>query len=99
VIGTPRKLIEGEFKLSQGGDARLYDITKEDQKFLMVEGIIQPPTPVTQMILVQNWFEELKRLVPAGNREFGRLPLEPGHQMVLKCGYLRRSTSLVTSLP
>ena len=23
------------------------------------------PTPVTEMILVQNWFEELKRLVPA----------------------------------
>jgi hypothetical protein len=22
------------------------------------------PTPVTEMILVQNWFEELKRLVP-----------------------------------
>jgi len=24
--------------------------------------------PVTEMILVQNWFEELKRLVPAGKK-------------------------------
>ena len=23
-------------------------------------------TPVTEMILIQNWFEELKRLVPTG---------------------------------
>jgi hypothetical protein len=23
------------------------------------------PTPVTEMTLVQNWFEDLKRLVPA----------------------------------
>jgi hypothetical protein len=26
------------------------------------------PLPVTELILVQNWFEELKRLVPAGKR-------------------------------
>jgi hypothetical protein len=26
------------------------------------------PTPVNEMILVQNWFEELKRLVPAGKK-------------------------------
>jgi hypothetical protein len=24
------------------------------------------PSPVTELILVQNWFEELKRLVPTG---------------------------------
>jgi hypothetical protein len=26
------------------------------------------PTPVTEMILVQNWFEDLKRLVPIGKK-------------------------------
>jgi hypothetical protein len=26
------------------------------------------PTPVTEMILVQNWFEELKRLAPSGKK-------------------------------
>jgi hypothetical protein len=26
------------------------------------------PTPVTEMILVENWFEELKRLSPSGKK-------------------------------
>ena len=26
------------------------------------------PTPVTEMVLVQNWFEELKRLAPTGKK-------------------------------
>jgi hypothetical protein len=26
------------------------------------------PAPVTEMTLVQNWFEELKRLVPIGKK-------------------------------
>jgi hypothetical protein len=26
------------------------------------------PAPVTEMILVQNWFEELKRLAPSGKK-------------------------------
>ncbi len=32
----------------------------------MVELDQRRPTPVTEMILVQNWFEELKRLCPTG---------------------------------
>jgi hypothetical protein len=30
----------------------------------MVKDGERKPQPVTEMILVQNWFEELKRLVP-----------------------------------
>jgi hypothetical protein len=26
------------------------------------------PAPVTEMVFVQNWFEELKRLVPTGKK-------------------------------
>jgi hypothetical protein len=26
------------------------------------------PTPVTEMILIQNWFKELKSLVPMGKK-------------------------------
>jgi hypothetical protein len=29
---------------------------------------VEPEQPVTQINLVLNWFEELKRLVPAGSR-------------------------------
>jgi hypothetical protein len=32
----------------------------------MVKGEERKPTPVTEMILIHNWFEELKRLVPTG---------------------------------
>jgi hypothetical protein len=26
------------------------------------------PTPITELILVQNWFEELRRLVPSSKK-------------------------------
>ena len=40
-----------------------YDLTPNDQKFLMVKESEQEST-VTQINVVLNWFEELKRLVP-----------------------------------
>ena len=36
--------------------------------FLMVKSEQKKPEPVTEIILVQNWFEELKRLVPDGKK-------------------------------
>jgi hypothetical protein len=37
-----------------------------DGRFIMVRGPEGPaPAPVTQMVLVLNWFEELKRLAPS----------------------------------
>jgi len=47
---------------------RSYDLSLDGQRFLMVKMDERKPTPVTDMILVQNWFEELKRLVPAGKK-------------------------------
>jgi hypothetical protein len=34
----------------------------------MVKRDERKPQPVTEMILVMNWFDELKRLVPGGKR-------------------------------
>jgi hypothetical protein len=34
----------------------------------MVKQEQRKPSPVTEMILVQNWFKELKKLVPAGKK-------------------------------
>jgi hypothetical protein len=34
----------------------------------MVKREERPFIPVTEMILIQNWFEELKRLAPADKR-------------------------------
>jgi hypothetical protein len=30
----------------------------------MVQPVEQPPLPVAQIVIVQNWLEELKRLAP-----------------------------------
>jgi hypothetical protein len=43
---------------------RPYDVTADGRRFLVVETKERPPIKVTEMILIQNWAEELKRLVP-----------------------------------
>ncbi len=45
---------------------RSYDLSLDSQRFLMVKLEERKPTPVTKITLVQNWFEELKRLVSTG---------------------------------
>jgi hypothetical protein len=45
---------------------RGYDVTPDGRRFLMVETKERPPIKATQMILVQNWVEELKRRVAGG---------------------------------
>ena len=60
--GTPHLLFEGPFRAD--GPARTYDVTHDGQRFLMVQEVQRPPARVSQMVLVQNWVEELKRLAP-----------------------------------
>jgi Tol biopolymer transport system component len=47
---------------------RSWDLSLDGQRFLMTKRENRKPTPVTEMILVQNWFEDLKRLVPIGKK-------------------------------
>ena len=42
------------------------EISLDGKPFLMVKVEVRKPTPDTEMILVQNWFEELRSLVPTG---------------------------------
>jgi hypothetical protein len=62
-VGTPRVLFESEeFLLETGGVGgnASYDVSPDGKRFLMLVG-----TPVpTDVRVVLNWFEELKRLVP-----------------------------------
>ena len=63
--GKPKFLFEGD---SVGNFIhRNYDITPDGEKFLMVQRFDPPRQPARQIIIVQNWFEELKRLVPTDN--------------------------------
>ncbi len=40
-----------------------YDILPDGKRFVMIRGA--DPQGTREIVLVQNWFEELKRLVPA----------------------------------
>ena len=64
--GTPTLLFEGAYDLKIGPGATNYDVTPDGQGFVMIrtpEGATES-AGTTQVTLVQNWFEELKRLVP-----------------------------------
>jgi hypothetical protein len=67
--GTPEKLFDGPYLFHPPGGGpvgRMYDVSLNGQRFLMIKessAAAEPPSP--RIILVQNWFEELKRLVPA----------------------------------
>jgi len=47
---------------------RGYDLSHDGQRFLMVKYEQRKPTPVTEMILVENWFEDLKQKLPTGKK-------------------------------
>ena len=48
------------------GRGRTYDVSPDGQRFLMIKegGVADEPAPSARLVLVQHWFEELKRLVP-----------------------------------
>ena len=63
---TPTNLIKVASYSGRGNFGRTYDITPDDQRFLMTKeggGTDQTAAP-WQLIVVQHWTEELKRLVP-----------------------------------
>jgi len=61
--GAPRMLFEGRFVLSPNAVAS-YDVSADGQRFLRVQPM-HPDPPTDQIHVGLNWFEELKRLVPA----------------------------------
>ncbi len=60
--GSPRLLFEGRYEFSGNGDSG-YDVAPDGQRFLMIQPV-EPEQPATQINVVLNWFEELKRRVP-----------------------------------
>jgi len=63
-FGRPIRLFDQPAFLT-GQSVRNWDVYPDGNAFLMVQGEQREPRPATEMILVQNWFEELTRLVPA----------------------------------
>jgi serine/threonine-protein kinase len=62
VAGPPVKLFEGTGFAGSGssGSAQTFDISTDGRRFLMIKTARAEPS----LVLVLNWFEELKRLLP-----------------------------------
>lgn len=60
---TSRLLFQGPYVRTNTISAD-YDVTPDDQRFLMVQPLEQP-SPATDFNVVLNWFEELRQRVPA----------------------------------
>lgn len=56
-LGAPRPLFT---HATYGG---IYDVTPDGQHFVMIDESVSDPAP-THLVVVQNWTEELSRLVP-----------------------------------
>jgi Tol biopolymer transport system component len=66
--GKPRMLFEGRYELSPVL-VNNYDVSPDGQRFLMIKASEQASSSsLTQIVVVQNWFEELKQKVPAGKK-------------------------------
>jgi Tol biopolymer transport system component len=64
--GTPRLLFEGPF-LTAGPTTRPFDVTPDGQ-FILIKSEDMPANPAPTLVVVQNWLEELKRLVPGAGQ-------------------------------
>jgi eukaryotic-like serine/threonine-protein kinase len=56
---APKKLFDGTFGLT--GPVRGYDVTRDGRRFLMVESKDPVAQPTNELVMVEHWFEELKR--------------------------------------
>jgi serine/threonine-protein kinase len=61
-VSPPRKVFEGPYATLTRASGRTYDVSPDGRRFL----VVKPPAnqPKSQIVVVQNWFEELRRLVP-----------------------------------
>jgi len=64
--GTPARILEGRYYYrGLGNVARGYDVSLDGKRFLMIKQAgIDPSTRPASIVVVQDWLEELKRLVP-----------------------------------
>ena len=63
---APAKLFEGRYGASANQTGRTYDIAPDGKRFLMIkaDGSADQTAVPASLVVVQNWREELKRLVP-----------------------------------
>jgi serine/threonine-protein kinase len=59
---SPAKVVEGPYMTRSLRDKPTYDVSTDGKRFLMVKQPANQAAP--QIVIVQNWTEELKRLAP-----------------------------------
>jgi eukaryotic-like serine/threonine-protein kinase len=64
----PKMLFEGRYTMTSGATFPDYDVSLDGQRFLMLKPVEQEQAAPTQINVVLNWTEELKRLVPTGTK-------------------------------
>ena len=66
VTGLPSKLFDTAGFFIPGVPGRLYDVTSDGRRFLMTKAsrAADAPAPSARLVLVQHWFEEVKRRAP-----------------------------------
>ncbi len=60
-LGAPTRIIDWPYRI---GGLRGYDVSPDGARFLVLVNVGPDETSGLQLIVVQNWFEELRRLVP-----------------------------------
>jgi len=64
---TPRMLFEGQYE-QPPVPVHNFDVSPDGQHFLMLKPVGEEQTAPTQINVILNWFEELKRRVPTGTK-------------------------------
>jgi serine/threonine-protein kinase len=65
---APSKLFERRFDNAAFHYGRTYDVSLDGQRFLMIKGAGDPNGTPASMVVVLNWFEELKRRMSANGQ-------------------------------
>jgi len=68
VAGNPQVVLAGPFAtIIPGFFARMYDVSRDGQRFLLMKSVEgdKEAAPPRQLVVITNWFEELRRRVPA----------------------------------
>jgi serine/threonine-protein kinase len=65
-IVTTESLFKDVYLTTKFPGHRNYDYSETRKQFLMIRQVDEQPAPVTRLHVVQNWFEELKRIAPTG---------------------------------
>ena len=61
-------LFEARLDVPFGAEPGSYDVTPDGQRFLMIRADDDNPAPPGRIHVVTDWFEEVRRRVPAGGK-------------------------------